>query len=79
MTLEYSVSTINTFVSACSRINAIVGASKRVFNAFITAPVIGMPKVASKDGGTLGAIIETVSPAPIPLFFRADARLRHLW
>ena len=36
MTLEYSVSTINTFVSACSRINAIVDASKRVFNAFIT-------------------------------------------
>src|SRR6266699_1150294 len=36
--------------------------SRRVFNAFRTAPAIGTPKCASYISGVLGSITATVSP-----------------
>jgi len=44
----------------------MVAASSRVLSALRIAPVIGTPKVASKAGGTLGSMTDTVSPAPMP-------------
>ena len=69
-----SVSVIRALASPWFNMKAMVEASRRVFIAFRTAPVIGTPKVASKDGGTFGAMTETVSPLPIPRAASAEAR-----
>ena len=66
MTGENSVSVSSTLASPCSRMKAIVSASRRMFSAFSTAPAIGTPKCASKASGTFGAITATVSPRPMP-------------
>ncbi len=54
----------------------MVAASSRVLSAFSTAPVMGMPKCASNSAGVLGAMIETVSPGPMPRRARAEASRR---
>ena len=63
----------STLVSAWPRINAMAFASKRIFSAFNTAPVIGTAKCASKVSGVFAPINETVSPLPIPCFINAEA------
>ena len=68
-----SLSTRNTRASPCSSIKRTVAASRRVFMAFITAPVIGMPKWASNISGMLAANTATVSPLEIPEFESAEA------
>ena len=71
-----SRSVISTWASPCSSVKAMVAASSRVFNAFSTAPAIGMPKWHSTISGTLGAITATVSPLPIPCRANAEASRR---
>ena len=66
-----SKDTITARACPWSSMKATVCASRRVFNAFNTAPLIGMPKCASTMGGVLGSITATVSPLPMPL--RASA------
>ena len=73
MTGENSVSVMRTFASPCSRINASVLASRRMFKALSTAPVIGTPKWDSYRAGIFGAITDTVSPGPMFRLASAEA------
>ena len=76
ITSENSGSTITTLASAWLRMKAIASASSRVLMALSTAPHIGMPKCASNISGMLVAMIDTVSPLPIPRLARALASRR---
>ncbi len=76
MTGENSRSVSSTFASPCRRMKAIAAASRRMLSAFRTAPAMGTPKCASTKAGTLGAMIATVSPRPIPRCASAEASRR---
>jgi len=65
------------FESECVRIKLTVFASNLIFIVFITAPIIGIAKWASYIALLLGAIMETVSPFLIFLFFKEDANNLH--
>ncbi len=73
---ENSRSTSRIFASACSRMKAMVAASRRVLMALRTAPVIGTPKCTSIISGVLAPMTATVSPASMPRRVSAEARRR---